>query len=97
MPVNVTGSTSPVHFKITRLAPGLPHYIMTIRAEDFSLEWMRDALGGGDYYVRAFDGRQYVQSFRLYMDPNSQLARARLDGEAPNCPAVSRTALGRPK
>lgn len=57
-----------VRLKITRLTPGAPHYIMTVRADEFSLQWTLDTFGGGDYYVRAFDGRRYIQSFRLSMD-----------------------------
>ena len=58
-----------VRLKIARLAPGSPHYLMTTRVELFSMEWLLETFGGGDYYVRAFEGRRYVQSFRLYVDP----------------------------
>jgi len=56
--------------KITRLAPGTPHYLTTVYAQDFSLQWLLDTFGGGDYYARVFDGARYVQSFKLYLDPS---------------------------
>jgi hypothetical protein len=41
---------------------------MTDRAGTFSLEEMLTNFGGGDYYIRVFDGRRYVQAFRLALD-----------------------------
>jgi hypothetical protein len=58
-----------VRLKIARTGPGGGRYLTTVRAEYFSLDWLMESFGGGDYHVRAFDGRQYVQSFRIYLDP----------------------------
>lgn len=57
-----------IRFKVTRLEPPPPHYLFTLRAKEFYLQDLLDSFGGGTYYVRAFDGRSYVQSFRLYLD-----------------------------
>ena len=59
-----------VRLKVARLSvTGAPRYLTTIYAGEFSLEWMLDRFGGGDYHVRAFVGRRYLQSFTVFLDP----------------------------
>ncbi len=38
------------------------------RAGMFSLEDMLTRFGGGDYYIRVFDGSRYVQTFSVSLD-----------------------------
>lgn len=58
-----------VRLKIGRVgAAGPPTYLGTMRADEFSLEAMLDTFGGGEYRVRAFDGRRYIRSFTVYLD-----------------------------
>lgn len=58
-----------VRLKIARCTPNGLKYLATVRAGLFSLQDMLTRFGGGEYYVRAFDGRRYVQAFRVAMDP----------------------------
>jgi hypothetical protein len=55
--------------KIARYTPKALKYLATVRAGMFSLEDLLTRFGGGDYYIRAFDGRRYVQAFRVALDP----------------------------
>ena len=55
--------------KIARCTPKGLKYLATVRASLFSLEEMLTHFGGGDYYVRAFEGKRYVQAFHVAMDP----------------------------
>jgi len=56
--------------KIARFMTNGLKYLATIRADLFSLEDVLDRFGGGEYYIRVFDGARYVQSFRIAMDPS---------------------------
>jgi hypothetical protein len=54
--------------KIARFTSKGLRYLATDRAGQFSLDDMLTRFGGGDYYIRAFDGRRYVQAFRVALD-----------------------------